>query len=295
MYAHLGFTEYIKTGAEKYPDETIIGWNTMDGKLNVNDILKQYYENYDEEGRLLSRHGQVEYITTQKYIHACANAIGAKRILEIGAGTGRYSIPLAKEGFDITAVELIGHNLEILRQKLDGSETITALQGNALDLSVFPDGGFDMTLLLGPMYHLFTIEDKKKALSEAVRVTKPGGYILVSYCMNEPTIIGYVFQRGNLKNVLADNKLTSDWHCVSDPDEFFELYRTEDIAALDAAADVTREKLVATDGATNYMRDFIDSADDGTFEKWVEYHLATCERQDLIGASHHTLDILRKR
>ena len=66
-------------------------------------LLKTYYEAYDEEGRLLSKHGQVEYITTQKYIHACANAIGAKRILEIGAGTGRYSVPLSKEGFDVTA------------------------------------------------------------------------------------------------------------------------------------------------------------------------------------------------
>ena len=35
--------------------------------------------------------------------------------------------------------------------------------------------------------------------------------------------------------------------------------------------------------------------DDETFSQWIEYHFAVCERQDLIGASHHTLDILRKR
>ena len=77
--------------------------------------------------------------------------------------------------------------------------------------------------------------------------------------------------------------------------ELFELYRTEDIAALDATVNVTREKLIATDGATNYMGDIIDGMDDFTFKKWVEYHFAICERQDLIGASHHTLDILRKK
>lgn len=266
----------------------------MDETLNVNELLKQHYEAYDEEGRLLSKTGQVEYITTQKYIHACADMINAKRILEIGAGTGRYSIPLAKEGFDVTAVELVEHNIEILRQKLDGSETITVLQGNALDLSRFTDGDFDMTLLLGPMYHLFTIEDKKKALSEAVRVTKPGGYILVAYCMNEPTVIRYAFQKGHLRELLERDMLTANWHCVSEPKEVVDLSRTEDIAALDATVDVTREKLVATDGATNYIGEFIATTDDYTFEKWVEYHLATCERQDLIGASHHVLDILRK-
>ena len=89
--------------------------------------------------------------------------------------------------------------------------------------------------------------------------------------------------------------LTPDWHCVSEPKEIFELVRTEDIAELDAEVPVRRVKLVATDGATNYKREYIDAMDKETFEKWVEYHLATCERQDLIGASHHTLDILQKR
>ena len=263
--------------------------------MSETDFLKRYYKTYDEEGRLLSRHGQVEYVTTQKYIHACAETVHAARILEVGAGTGRYSVQLAKEGFHVTAVEPVAHNLSILRQKLDGSEPISTVQGNALDLSRFSDGEFDMTLLLGPMYHLFTFADKHKALSEAVRVTKPGGYILVSYCMNEPTVIGYVFKQAHLWEVLAENKLTEDWHCVSDPQEVFELARTEDIAALDAGVDAVREKLVATDGATNYMREFVDATDDETFAKWIEYHLATCERQDLIGASHHTLDILRKQ
>ncbi|MBQ6421688.1 MAG: methyltransferase domain-containing protein [Clostridia bacterium] len=266
----------------------------MDDDANEADILNAYYEVYDEEGRLLSKHGQVEYITTQKYIHACAEKVNAKRILEVGAGTGRYSVPLAKEGFDVTAVELVEHNLQLLRQKLDGSETITAVQGNATDLSRFPDGGFDITMLLGPMYHLFTFEDKQQALAEAVRVTKPGGYVLVSYCMNEPTVVQFVFQKDHLREILETELLTADWHCGSDPKQVFELARTEDIAALDATVDAVREKLVATDGATNYMREFIDAADDYTFSKWVEYHLATCERQDLIGASHHVLDILQK-
>ena len=191
--------------------------------MNETDILKQYYEGYDEEGRLLSNHGQVEYITTQKYIHACAEKVNANRILEVGAGTGRYSVPLAKEGFHVTAVELIEHNLAILRQKLTGGESVTAVQGNALDLFRFSDGSFDLTLLLGPMYHLFTFQDKQKALSEAVRVTKPGGYVLVSYCMNEPTVIQYVFRQGHLPEVLEKDMLTADWHCTSVPAEVFEL------------------------------------------------------------------------
>lgn len=259
------------------------------------DYLESYYNQYDEEGRLLSRHGQVEYITTQKYIHAYLAGDRDRKILEIGAGTGRYSVALAQEGYEVTALELIGHNLEILRSKLNGTERIEALQGNALDLSAFEDESFDLTLLLGPMYHLYTREDKLRALSEAVRVTKRGGVVMAAYCMNEPTVVQYVFCGGHLKEVLDARLLTDDWHCVSEAKQLFDLIRTEEIAELDAAVEVERVKLVAADGATNYLRPFIDAADDETFAKWVEYHLAVCERQDLIGASNHTLDILRRK
>ena len=258
------------------------------------NYLEEYYSSYDEDGRLLSRHGQVEYLTTMRYIEECLDGISDPAILEVGAGTGRYSVTLAKQGLRVTAVELIEHNLDILRSKLDGTEPITAIQGNALDLSLFSDDSFDLTMLLGPMYHLYTKEEKLKALSEAVRVTRPGGHILVAYCMNEPTVIQYVFGLNHLHEVMDLNMLTPDWHCISEPKDLFELVRTEDIAELDASVPVRRIKLVATDGATNYMREYIDAMDDEIFRKWMDYHFTICERQDLIGASHHTLDILRK-
>lgn len=257
--------------------------------------LEEHYNNYNEEGRLLSQHGQVEYLTTMKYIRECLSNFSEPTILEVGAGTGRYSVTLAKQGYRVSAVELVEHNLALLKAKLDGSEPITAMQGNALDLSVFPDASFDLTLLLGPMYHLYTRDDKIKALSEAVRVTKHGGYILVAYCMNEPTVIQYVFGSNHLHEVLEQNLLTSEWHCVSEPKEIFEQVRTEDIASLDAELPVERIKLIAADGATNYMRGCIDAMDEETFGKWMDYHFTICERQDLIGASHHTLDILLKK
>jgi len=258
------------------------------------NYIDEYYNSYDEEGRLLSQHGKVEFLTTMKYINECLDGMTGPKILEVGAGTGRYSVTLAKKGYNITAVELVEHNLDILKSKLDGSENITAVQGNALDLSAFGDNTFDLTMVLGPMYHLYTREDKLKALSEAVRVTKAGGYILVAYCMNEPTILQFGFAQGNMDYIFDNDMTTADWHCKSEPKEVFEIARTEDIASLDSELPVERIKLVATDGATRYYDELIDSMDDDTFSKWVDYHFAVCERQDLIGASNHTLDILKK-
>ena len=259
------------------------------------NYLDEFYNTIDEEKRLLSRHGQVEYLTTMKYIKECLEGAADPSILEVGAGTGRYSVTLAKEDYRVTAVELVARNLEVLKSKLDGTEPIRAMQGNVLDLSFLPDNAYDLTMLLGPMYHLYTREDKLRALREAVRVTKPGGYILAAYCMNEPTVISYAFGSKHVQDLLERNMLSLDWHLGSDPAEVFDLIRTEEIASLDAEIPVERVKLIATDGATNYQRTMVDEMDDETFRKWMEYHFAICERQDLIGASHHTLDILRKK
>ena len=258
------------------------------------NYLEEYYNSFNEEERLLSRHGQVEYLTTMKYIHQYLEGMTNPEILEVGAGTGRYSVTLAKEGYRVTAVELIARNLEILRSKLDGTEPITAMQGNALDLSALPDHAYDMTMLLGPMYHLYTLEDKLQAMREAIRVTKPDGYILVAYCMNEAAVIGYGFVRNHAKE-LRKSLVTPDWHCISEPKELFELVRTEDIDSLDAEFPVERLGLVATDGASHYLRECIDAMDDEVFDLWLDYHFSVCERQDLVGASNHTLDILRKK
>lgn len=77
------------------------------------EIVSNFYCQYDEDGRTIrSRHGQLEYCTTMDYIHRYAGK--HSKILEVGAGTGRYSIALAREGIDVTAVELVESNLAVL-------------------------------------------------------------------------------------------------------------------------------------------------------------------------------------
>ena len=67
------------------------------------------------------------------------------KILDIGAGTGAYSVPLYQEGYDVTAVELVKHNLRRIQSK---APHLKAYQGNAIDLSQFEDSTFDLVLLL---------------------------------------------------------------------------------------------------------------------------------------------------
>ncbi|MBQ7327223.1 MAG: class I SAM-dependent methyltransferase [Clostridia bacterium] len=256
--------------------------------------LLEYYENYDEDGRLTTRFGYVEYLTTMKYIDRYL--FDGARILEIGAGTGRYSHALARKGYEVDSVELIEHNIEVFKSKITPDERITVRQGNAIDLSFIEDEKYDITLLLGPMYHLYTEEDKLKALSEAVRVTKRGGVIFAAYCMGDASVLQYGFGRGIIRELIEKCLLDPEtFDTFSNPWDLFELHRKEDIDALRTNFDVEQLHFVATDGYANHIRERLAEMDEDTYELFIKYHLATCERLDLIGYSNHTLDIFKRK
>ena len=261
--------------------------------MEVLKVLSDYYGSYDEDNRLRSRHGSVEFLTTMRYVQMYLKP--GMRVLEIGAATGRYSHNLARQGYKVDAVELVQHNIEIFKRNTQPGEDVRIYQGNAKRLDMLGDDTYDITLLLGPMYHLFTVPEQLEALSEAIRVTKKGGVVFAAYCGNEATMVQYCFGKGMIKEQRYQDLIDPvTFKASSDPAELFQLCRKEDIDKLMGVFPVTRLHYVGTDMATNYMRQTIDEMDDELFDLYLKYHFAICERTDLVGASHHILDVFRK-
>lgn len=258
--------------------------------MNEENLIN-YYNKFNEDKRLTHRHGIVEYETTMKYIKEYLKKMNNPKIIDIGAGTGKYSVALANEGYDVTAVELVKHNLMTLKAK---NSPVKAYLGNAINLTKFKDNSFDMVLLFGPLYHLISKEDKLKALMEAKRIVKEDGLILVSYYMNEYAIITHGFKDNNILDAIKNKEIDDTFHVTPKETDLYSMVRLEDIDELNKLSNLKRIKILAQDGPSDYIRPIINKMDDKTFKTYLNYHFSTCERKELLGASSHVLDILKK-
>lgn len=250
--------------------------------MNEKELI-EYYNKHNEDKRLKTKHANIEFITAMKYIHEYIKE--GYSILDVGAGTGAYSIPLRNEGYEVTAVELVKQNLKYIEKA-----NINCYQGSAVNLSKFKDNSFDIVLLFGPMYHLLSMDEKIKALEEAKRVSKK--YIFISYCMNEFALIYHGFMEGYIKEDI--NNIDDNFKILKDNDNLYSYVRLEDINYLKDKCNLKRVKIINQDGPTEYIKKNVNNMDDETYDLFIKYHLSTCERPELLGTGRHILDILEK-
>ena len=144
------------------------------------------------------------------------------------------------------------------------------------------------------MYHLLKKEEKIKALNEAKRVCKNNGIIFVSYYMNDYAIITYGFIKNNIEEAIENNQVDNSFHMINKDDDLYSMVRIEDINEFNEITKLKRIEIIASDGAANYIRTPLNKLSENGFKKFIEYHLSTCNRGDLLGASSHLLDIVKK-
>lgn len=257
------------------------------------EMISRFYTGYDEETRLdRTRRGQLEFFVTMDYIHRFAGK--DSKILEIGAGTGRYSIALAQEGFDVTSVELVENNLNVLKKNSEGLENIKAYQGDALDLSRFSDETFDVTLVFGPMYHLYEAGDVNKAMDEALRVTKKNGIVLFAF-ISVFAIMSANYLYGNWAAGEEEN-FTKDYKIRHFEEQLFTGYDITEFEALFKDKPVEHITTAGVDWVLEAIQKRDDySFSDEDFEKFKRWYLAFAENREMLGATNHLLYICRRR
>jgi SAM-dependent methyltransferase len=148
---------------------------------DIRDIVSYYNNDPERERSRLERH-QLEYDLTWRYLDRYLPPQGC--ILEVGAAAGRYTLGLAKRGYQITAVDLSAALLDLCKQSLaeEGLESqVQLILADARDLSQVRERGFDAVLLMGPLYHLIIESDRQTALKEASDRLRKGGVLFSSF------------------------------------------------------------------------------------------------------------------
>lgn len=258
------------------------------------DELKEvinYYQEYEEDERLLKDNShKLEYLTTIHYLDRLIRK--GEKILEVGAGTGIYSFYYANVGYDVTAVELVDKNIEILKDRLSSNKKINIIQGDARDLSMIANDQYDIVLCLGPLYHLADNEDKLKCIAESIRVLKKGGTIAFSYINNYMSFLGNVKQN---KKFLTKRNIHFHLDLGIEENKIFNFIKPDQMNQLINKFPLKMIKHIATDGITPIISDTINEMEKEEFDLWFNYHLKTCEEEHLLGSTLHGLVICKKR
>ena len=256
------------------------GEKAMDNRTTAEQEIINYYNAYDEDGRLFRDYShQVEWLTTLHYFDKLFPS--HSRIFDGCAGTGNYAFELAGKGHSVTASDIVPHNVDIMRQKQEKTPVLEDIfVGDMCEPNHCAAHSFDIVLCMGAFYHLDE-KKRRKAMEQALRLLKKDGLLVVSYISLAAAL--YLNLAPDLTNM---DEILDGYRTRAFGGPF--IYMTPDeMEALKILCHIT------SDGSPAMRNAAFNRARKEDFEKYMELHLKLCENADLLGYGLHGLVFLR--
>lgn len=266
----------------------------------INSEIERFYDNNTQkEWERLDRH-RMEFAITLKAFNQYLPSPPIK-ILDIGGGPGRYSITLSKMGHRVTLVDLSLNCLKFARVKAEESEVKIDdyVQCNAIELPMITDESFDSVLLMGPLYHLLKLGDRKKAVREAYRVLKRGGLIFTSFITQYAPIrwVGkyepeWIINNKDKLHELLNNKFLIQGEGGGFTSAYFA--HPSEIKPLLETASFTTIDMIACEGLLSMIEEKVNEIYGELWDAWVELNYKLAKDSSIFGCAEHILYIGRK-
>ncbi len=241
--------------------------------------LDLIYDYFDEEHRLTATPARsIELLTTRMQIAKVLKP--GMRILDVGAGSGAYSLAYAQEGYAVTAVEPVKKHCALMKAK----------RRPAMDLTMLEAASFDVVLCLGPLYHLEHEAQRTRCLEQVLRVLKPGGSVFFAFINNDMVFIteAMVYNPDFLDNGRYDR---STFKVADLPFVFLTL---DQVRRWLATLGWKPAQVFAADGMAELLADKVNALSAEQFQQWLAFHWAMCEKPAMLGASNHVVFRLDK-
>jgi SAM-dependent methyltransferase len=262
---------------------------------------KHYTEQVKREWRRLVKDPfhRLELDTTLRFLKKHLPKKGL--ILDAGGGPGRYTIELAKLGYDVILLDITPENLEFAKRQIKGQkigDRVKAIVGGSItNLSEFPTGSFDAVLCLGgPLSHVGS-DQRLKAVSELVRVAKKGAPLFVSVMglfglLNLLPWSSEIVQTRNFKRVYTkgeDYKWAGTGYChFFTRDELCKLMlQTREVKVLET---------IGLEGLSSSQQEAINKLykKKKAWKNWLDMHYHTCTHPTVVDLSQHIMIICKK-
>ena len=262
------------------------------------DLINSYNE-IDEENRLQSSQARrVEYISTVESLGK--SFFPGMKILDCGCGVGIYSLMYAKLGAEVIALDIVPKHINRLSEiSVNENIQLTPVVGDAKDLSRFHSEEFDLTLCLGPLYHLISEDEQVACINECSRVTKKDGIIAFAYISPYsvfPCVIRGDANRAKselVEKIVKEKFISSDDRLCFWTDNYY--YTPDDIESRLKMYNLEIIDHLATDGQSIAFQSVVNNLDEKAFSVWMNYHRLICRERSILGSSNHGLIIARKK
>jgi ubiquinone/menaquinone biosynthesis C-methylase UbiE len=275
----------------------------------MSDAVREWYDakaNYEWKRLFQDAYHRLEFIVHMHFLDKYLPKEGL--ILDAGGGPGRYTIELAKKGYDVILLDLSPKCLEIAKREIRRAcvedKVKDVIEGSVTNLSIFEDNLFDGVICFGPLSHLIDKDEREHAASELVRVAKKKAPIFISV-INRYGVYRTILQR--LPEELIDpthEKLFSEGIHLArthphdsgngftdayffHPRELKELFERKGVKTLDMAT---------YEGLSSHLQEETNKIynDPAKWKRWMEIILKTCNDPCILGLGEHLLYVGRK-
>lgn len=266
---------------------------------DVSDIRGMYDASWDREDSRLQRH-QLERDITWRYLGTYLPATG--HVLEVGTGTGHYTLELARRGYEVLAVDLAPELVRRVQERVTAAGLHAQVEVRVADgrvLDGVPEQAFDAVLLMGPLYHLVRREDRLLALQRAHACLEAGG-ILFSALLSRYGCLGDQLKQGAPRGEeYAEFESIVECGCQPARSGQWQGFRgywatAEEIAPLHEEAGFETIVLAGVEPAISADDESYNRLEGRQREFWLDLLFRVSAEPSMVASSRHLLYVGRK-